>query len=44
MDMADPGSFADLGNSLRRGVKAVTTLRADLRIVSRTFHSLFLAR
>lgn len=36
-------SLTELGNSERRGVRAVTTLRADLRIVSRTFHSLFLA-
>ncbi|MBE3049777.1 hypothetical protein IMZ48_46230 [Candidatus Bathyarchaeota archaeon] len=31
------------GNSDRRGVSAVTTLRADLRMFSRTFHSRFLA-
>lgn len=39
-----PGpSFTEFGNSLRRGVNAVTTLRADLRMVSRIFHSLFFA-
>lgn len=36
-------SLTDLGNSVRRGVNAVTTFLADLRIVSRTFHSLFFA-
>lgn len=40
----DRDSLADFGNSERRGVKAVTTLLADLRMVSRTFHSLFFAR
>lgn len=38
-----PPSLTDLGNSLRRGVRAVTTFLADLRIVSRTVHSRFLA-
>lgn len=36
--------LTDLGNSERRGVRAVTTRRADFRMFSRTFHSRFLAR
>jgi hypothetical protein len=36
-------SLTDLGNSDRRGVKAVTTFLADLRSVSLIVHSLFLA-
>jgi len=36
-------SLTDLGNSLRRGVSAVTTFFADFRMDSRIFHSLFLA-
>lgn len=36
-------SLTDLGNSDRLGVRAVTTRRADLRMLSRTFHSLFFA-
>lgn len=42
VDRKDP--LTDLGNSLRRGVKAVTTLFADFRMVSLTFHSFFFAR
>ena len=38
-----PPSLSSLGNSVRRGVRAVTTFLADLRMFSRTFHSLFLA-
>ena len=41
--LALPDSLTDLGNSLRRGVRAVTTFLADLRMDSRIFHSLFLA-
>lgn len=42
-DEGDDASLTDLGNSDRRGVSAVTALRADRRIVSRTFHSRFFA-
>jgi hypothetical protein len=37
-------SFTLLGNSDRRGVRAVTTLLADLLIVARTSQDLFFAR
>ena len=37
------GSLTDEGNSARRGVSAVLTLRADLRRVSFIVHSRFLA-
>lgn len=35
--------FTELGNSVLRGVSAVTTFRADFRMVSRIFHSRFFA-
>jgi hypothetical protein len=38
------GSLSSLGNSDRRGVRAATTLRADLRRFSRILHSFFLVR
>ena len=38
-----PPSLSSLGNSARRGVSAVTTFLADLRMFSRTFHSRFFA-
>lgn len=35
--------LTESGNSVRRGVSAAATLRADRRIVSRTLHSRFFA-
>lgn len=37
-------SLTERGNSLRRGVRTVTTFLADLRMVSLTVHSRFLAK
>lgn len=44
LDLRDPCDMTSLGNVVLRGVRAVTTLLADRRIVFLTSHERFLAR